>query len=107
MDIINEWETCVLTCVFKDNDSSVVTPTFMKYWVNDVKSGTKVLNDTTVVMTDATATIEVDGTNNRILTSTNIFEDKELSIQYTFGGGTRDGRKVFRWRVLNQDFITT
>ena len=104
MDIVNERTTHIVRAAFTDENGDDVTPSTGFYSVFDEKSGTEILEATAFTPSSATHDFEITPEQNRILNSSNRFEERVLTLSFVYNS-TREGTGNYKWAIKNMDLF--
>lgn len=109
-NILNEASTAIIQLWFKDELEKNVTPSSVIWRLDDAillanndaqfgpYSAGEIVDDTTETPTSYKHTVYVPNTANIIINPDNIWEEKILTVKYTYGG-SKIGTEEFRYRV--------
>lgn len=105
LDRVNERSTSIVTLTFRDENGAAVTPGAASYRIDDVASGTEILDDTAFTPSSDIHQLTISDTQNRILTAANVREERLVTISITYGTG-RKLNQEYRYYVMNLTKIT-
>jgi len=96
---VNEGTTAYVTFSFKDKSGSLVAPTAIHYWIDDVASGQRVRESTEV---DAGSVVEIKltTTDTRIVASTSLSEERRITVRGDYGADDAVVSETF-YEVVN------
>lgn len=112
---INEDTTAFLELRFKNERGQDVVPISGIYRIDDLTSlsqtitGTEILGDTVFVPTINKFIIVIDSALNQILCADNVWEDRQVTVEWTYFSGTSGlsvGTDVFLYQVKNLNRIS-
>jgi hypothetical protein len=98
---INEKTSCTVQVTFKDEDGVLIVPESITYRIDDVASGTEILDDTSVAVPDSTINIEITSDQNKILDETNDNEERVVTVEFDYSDGEKHGTSEYRYKILN------
>lgn len=102
---VNEKSTAVLTVSFKDENGIAVAPSSGTYTITDVDSGTVITASTPFTPSGTTHDLTITPTENRILTTSNLFEKRKVTVTFTYLV-TKQGTAEYIYLVNNLGNIT-
>ena len=99
---VNEKTSITLTVTFRDENGALVVPSAATYRLDDVGSQTAILAATALSLASS-VNVLITSTQNRILTSTNQSESREVTVEfdYTGGLGAMHSTDKYAYEVLN------
>ena len=98
---VNEGSEAFVVATHTDKDNNPVTPSALRYRVDDVRSGTMIL-DWTVIAIGSPGTsheITITGPQNAMINSRFPVEPKIVTVETTSASGIRND--VLRYNVIN------
>lgn len=104
MSNVNERCQSTLTCTFRDKNGVLATPTTLKYRIDDILSGTVIKPNTTVTPSTSSYDITITATENRIIETSRISEERKVSCEW-YSGTTLIGSADYLYRVINKHKI--
>jgi hypothetical protein len=99
---VNEASTCWLTAAFTDKAGDPVQPTTVDYRIDS--DGTEVL-DWTSATPGTSVEIEITSTQNAMVSSTAVLEDRTVTVKAGFGGADYSYEE-YRYLVKNLGGVT-
>ncbi len=105
MERVNEGSYHTITVSFTDEDGSAVTPASGIYRVDDLSSGTEIVEDTPFVPESSSYDIAIPGSSNLILNAVHDVETRTLTVNFVYGGG-KAGTAEYRYWVQKLDYLT-
>lgn len=84
MEHVNERSTAYLTVTPKDKTGVAQAPTTLTYRIDDVFTGTEILDDTSVAP-GSSVELTLTPEQNRILSATNSVERRRVTVTAAFG----------------------
>jgi ribose 5-phosphate isomerase len=106
MEIINEETTLVLRLSFKDENSVGVIPTAAQYRIDDVESGTQLLDWTSFAPSAITHDLTITDAQNDILDAALDSEKKKVTVKITYGPQNKKATADYIYTVKNLSKIT-
>jgi hypothetical protein len=106
MEIINEKTTLILRLSFKDESSIGVIPTAAQYRIDDVESGTQILDWTSFAPSAATHDLTITDVQNAIIDTAVERERKRVTVQITYGATSKKVTDEYIYAVKNLTKIT-
>lgn len=85
MQQVNERSTAYLTVTPKDKTGTAQAPTTLTYRVDDVLTGTEILDDTVISGPGSTVELTLKPEYNRILSATNTAERRRVTVTAVYG----------------------
>lgn len=98
MQLINESSAIELSVAYRGDDGSLITPTTLKYRVDDALGDA--ITDWTSLTPASITTIEIPATSNAILDDSQPYEDRIVTVLIDEGLSTQDVTEQ-RYRVRN------
>ena len=107
-DIVNEQNTYVVKASFEDDDHNPVVPDSGSYRVDDITGGiaTSVIANTNFVPVLTYYNIVIPSSSNVILDQSRDFEDRVLTVKFSYSGG-RQGAGEYFYTLKNMRRIET
>lgn len=99
-DIFNERSTLLVTVSFVDEDSVAVVPTTAAYRVDDVRSGTHIVESTSIGSLATSNEVEITSAQMTCLDQRREMEEHRMTVQFTYGSG-RVGTADYVFAVRN------
>lgn len=99
MITVNEGTTCFVIITCRDQNGSLVTPSLLAYRVDDVSSGTVVLDWTTVTPSSAEHIIELTA-ENYIVNNAATREERVITVRWEYDGA-KQGTGEYSYLVRN------
>ena len=106
METVNERTTSIITVAFFDEDEAAVTPSAASYKIDDIGSSTAILASTAIGALDTTVDLTITAAQNAILSETNLYESRKVTVTWTYGGG-KQGTNEYIYRIKNLSGVTT
>lgn len=98
---VNEQSNQTLRFSFYDEGNSAAIPDLVSYQIHDIISGTEIKASTIILPSSFEVSIDITSNENRILTSTNKFEQRTVTLIFTYASGTKQGTEEVRYLVKN------
>ncbi len=102
---VNEQSTAFLTCRFLDKNGDPAVPNTITYRVDCLTTGTAIRASTPISSPASTIEITLDSADTRIVTSTNPYEERVVTVEASYGG-TDEVNEEFRFRVKNLNYVS-
>jgi hypothetical protein len=103
VDEVYEGSTSVVKLTFTDENGDAVIPTSATYRIDDKVTRTSIHATAAFVPVASTYNVEITAAENRILKSTNVSEDRVLTVTFSYGVG-KTGTSMKEYRIVNLQF---
>lgn len=108
LDEVNERSTSFITVAFTDEDGNPVTPDAATYRLDNISRPiTAILPATAFPSLAASVDIEITSDQNQIYRNRNVFEVREMTVEFDYDGSTKHGTAKYRYKVLNLYGVVT
>lgn len=105
MERVKEKSTAYLTVTFRDKAGSAQAPTSATYRIDDVATGTEVLNDTAIGTVAATVELTLPPSVNALLGTDNPHELRRVTVVALYGADDAV-RDEYVYEVVNLAGVT-
>jgi len=99
MEEVNEKSVSVVTVLFKDEDSVLISPSAATYRIDDKTTGNAVVAVTSIVPIGGMYDIIITAAQNAIINTDKAYETKVVTVSYTYGTGSANA--VYEYKVKN------
>lgn len=104
-DIVNEGSIAYLTAKFYDKDDKLDAPSSITYRIDCLTNDQEILGDTPIGSPASTVEITITATQNAIITQSNDFERRLVTVKATYGTGNAVNEE-FEYYVKNLAKVT-
>ncbi|KUG22373.1 hypothetical protein ASZ90_007852 [hydrocarbon metagenome] len=101
MELINEKTTLTLRLTFKDEDNVAVVPTAAQYRIDDVDSGSQILDWSSFTPSASTHDLTITDAQNAIIDTNLERERKKVTVQITHGPENKKATGDYIYIVRN------
>ncbi len=98
--IVNERVTLLQPISTRDTAGTLVVPDSIRYRIQDVESRIDIKPWTDLSLSSQ-QDIEVTPEENRIITDTNAYEERVITVEFWYYSNTRSGKDELRYKVKN------
>lgn len=105
MEEVNDRSTAVITVGLKDENGNAVTPSAATYRIDDVDSGTQILDDTAFPSLASQVDLEITDAQNALLDETKPYESRKITVKFDYGSGKK-GTAQYIYRIKNLSGVT-
>lgn len=98
---VSEGSHAFVTVYWYDEDGAAVTPTAATYRLDDVASGQAILAATSISSLSTSNLLTITPAQNTILRSKNRFEERRLTVVFTYSSGAKTGTGEFVYAIKN------
>jgi len=99
-DMVNENSSATLTLTFRNEKGVAVTPTTIKYRIDDLSSGANITPVTSVTPSSSVYDVSIFSNENRIIAPARPYEQRRVTVQW-YSGTTLVGTADYVYRVIN------
>jgi hypothetical protein len=101
MKSINENTSLALSLLFKDKDQLPVTPDTVSYSIYDEKSGTAIIAESVITVTENPHVLIIPVDSNMLVDPTNLAEKRIVTIKFTYNGGTEGLGTTYAYNITS------